>query len=168
MIICVRCGQQNGDGLNRCEQCGSQLPRISGGASREPEPEYVNERVRELQEAAHKAMAGEWSPEQLGDYLEEILRAIAEREEHIRSIEIPPEALEDFRQELENGFRGIHLFYEGVSTMVQYSENPDPGFLEEGLEMVRQGNDFLNEAMRINKQQRAKFEELYLDSSNMM
>ena len=168
MIICVRCGQQNGDGLNRCEQCGSQLPRVAGGASREPEPEYVNERVRELQDAAQKALAGEWSPEQLGDYLDEVLRFFAEREESIRAIEIPPEALDDFRDELENGFKGIQLFYEGVSCMLQYADNPDPGFLDDGLDLVRQGNEHLNEAMRINKEQRAKFEELYLDSSNMM
>ena len=168
MIICVKCGHQNADSLNRCEECGAQLPRIAGGVSKEPEPEYVNERVRELQDAAQKALSGEWTPEQLGDYLENILSFFAEREQGIRSIEIPPEAIEDFREELENGFKGIQLFYEGVSCMSQFAEQPDPVFLEEGMELVRQGNDHLNEAMRINRSQRAKFEELYLDSSNMM
>jgi hypothetical protein len=40
--------------------------------------------------------------------------------------------------------------------------------LAEGLELVRQGNDHLNEALRLNYSSQKKYEEMYLDASSMM
>ena len=40
-----------------------------------------------------------------------------------------------------------------------FVENEDPALLEEGLELVRQGNERINEAMRINRENRSKLEE---------
>ena len=169
MIICVKCGHHNPDSVNRCEQCTAQLPKlVSSGGNREPEPEYIDDRVRELEDAANKVVSGEWSADKFGEFLDDIMRKLTEREAAIRSIEIPPEAIEDFREELETGFQGIQLFYEGVNRMSQYLDGLDVTYLEEGIEIARQGNDHINEAMRINRANRQKFEEMYLDSSTMM
>lgn len=168
MIICVKCGHHNPDGLNQCEQCGAQLPRLVSAGPREPEPDYIDDRVKELEDAANRVVSGEWSTDQFGEFVDDIMRKLSEREQAIRSIEIPPEAIEDFREELECGFQGITLFYEGVNRMSQYLEALDVTCLEEGLEIVKHGNDQINEAMKINRANRQKFEEMYLDSSTMM
>ena len=168
MVICVKCGHQNQDGVNQCESCGAAVPLMAQQGQREPEPEMVNERLLELENAAKKAVSGEWTSEQLGAFLGDIQQKLAEREQAIREIEIPPEAVEDFREELEVGFTGIQLYNEGVKRMILFVEDPDVSHIEEGLDLVRQGNDHINEAMRINRENRKRLEEAYLDSSTMM
>jgi hypothetical protein len=143
----------------------AQLPQETAQA---PEPERVNERLIQLEDAARKTAEGEWSAEELGEFLDGIIRILNEREQQIREIEIPPEAVEDFREELEVGFSGIQLYTEGVQRMLLFVEDPNPAHLEEGLELARQGNDHINEAMRINRENRRKLEEMYIDASTMM
>lgn len=143
----------------------AQLPQETAQA---PEPERVNERLMQLEDAARKAAEGEWSQEELGEFLDGIIRILNEREQQIREIEIPPEAVEDFREELEVGFSGIQLYTEGVQRMLLFVEDPNPTHLEEGLDLARQGNDHINEAMRINRDNRRKLEEMYIDASTMM
>lgn len=136
--------------------------------SSEPEDAPVTQRLIEVEEAAEKAASGEWTPEQFEEFIEEVAQALVKREEDIRQIEIPPEAVEDFREELEVGFTGIQLWHEGVSRMALFSEELDVAHLEEGLDLCRQGNDHINEAMRINRENRKRLEEIYRDSSTMM
>lgn len=168
MIICVKCGHQNQDALNKCAGCQASLPKISVASGSEPELEYTAERLVELQQAAAKIVSGEWSADQFVEFLEGMQQYFSESEQAIRALEIPPEAIEDFRDELEKGFRGLEFYQDGVSCMMQFVDNGDEGCLDEGLELVRCGNDLLNEAMSINRAQRRKFEELYLDSSNVI
>ncbi|MBI3926294.1 MAG: hypothetical protein HY319_12190 [Armatimonadetes bacterium] len=145
------------------------LPRVAAGQQpQQEEPEYVNERLQELEEAAAKAASGEWTVEQFGEYLEGVAQTLAEREQAIREIEIPPEAVEDFREELEVGFAGIQLYNEGVARMMMFVEDSEVSHLEEGIDLVRQGNEHINEAMRINRDNRKRLEEMYIDSSTMM
>lgn len=134
----------------------------------EPEPETVDQRLREAEEAAEKAASGEWSNEQFAEFIDGLSQTLQEREEQIRQIEIPPEAVEDFREELEVGFTGIQLWHEGVARMALFAEDMDVAHLEEGLEICRQGNEHINEAMRINRENRKRLEEMYIDSSTMM
>ena len=136
--------------------------------AREPEPDTVDQRLREAEEAAEKAASGEWTTDQFSEFIEGLAQTLAEREEQIRQIEIPPEAVEDFREELEVGFTGIQLWHEGVARMALFADDLDVGHLEEGLDICRQGNDHINEAMRINRDNRKRLEEMYIDSSTMM
>jgi hypothetical protein len=168
MIICVKCGHQNQDALNKCAGCQVALPKISVASGAEPELEYTAERLTELQQAAAKIVSGEWTPDQFIDFLEGMQQYFSESEQAIRALEIPPEAIEDFRDELERGFRGLEFYQDGVACMMQFVDTGDEANLDEGLDLVRTGNDLLNEAMNINRAQRRKFEELYLDSSNVI
>ena len=128
----------------------------------------VNQRLLEAEEAAQKAASGEWTPQQFDQFIEELTEELNKREEDIRQIEIPPEAVEEFREELEVGFRGIQLWHEGVARMALFTQDGDVAHLEEGLDLCVQGNEHINEAMRINRDNRKKLEEIYRDSSTMM
>lgn len=128
----------------------------------------VNERYLQLKEAGEKVTSGAWTVEEYAAFLDHIARVLAQKEQEIRDIEIPPEAFEDFRQELEIGFSGIELYNNGINTMRGYLNDDDTTHIEEGLELIREGNEMINEAMRINRENRKKLEEVYLDSSTMM
>jgi len=168
LIICQKCGHQNADARTSCEQCGAQLPKIAQGPQEDAGPSYINDRVKELEEAAEKVQSGDWSLDQFSEYLEGIISVMNEREQSIRAIEIPPQTIEQFRAELEAGFTGITLYHDGLNRMHSFVESQDPEVLAEGLELVRQGNDHLNEALRLNYSSQKKYEEMYLDASSMM
>jgi len=131
-------------------------------------PTYINDRVKELEDAATKVQSGEWSIDKFSEYVDGILQVMNEREQSIRAIEIPPQTIDQFRAELEAGFQGITLYHEGLARMAAYAETQDPANLSEGLDLVKQGNDFLNEALRLNYTSQKKYEEMYLDASSMM
>jgi hypothetical protein len=167
-MICVKCGHQNSELANFCEQCNAKLPRLVAEPAEPAEQPPVQDRLRQLEEAARKVLSEEWSREQFAEYVENVLTVLQEKERAIREIEIPSEAMEDFREELEVGFVGISLYNQGLERMLGYVEDGDASHLDEGLDLVRQGNDHINEAMRINRENRRKLEEMYIDSSPLM
>jgi len=52
--------------------------------------------------------------------------------------------------------------------MMLYLENQDPNHIDYGLELVHEGNEKINEAMKINRENRKKLEEMYIDTSTLM
>lgn len=166
-MICMKCGQQNPNGLNYCQNCNTMLPKVPQAADI-GQHQKVNERYLQLKEAGDRVLAGEWTVEEYATFLDHISRVLAQKEQEIRDIEIPPEALEDFRQELEIGFSGIEMYNNGISTMRLFLADRNSAHIHEGLELIREGNEMINEAMRVNRENRRKLEEVYIDSSTMM
>ena len=164
----MKCGHQNPMGMNYCQSCNTMLPRVPQAADVDAQHQKVNERYLQLKEAGDKVISGEWSIEEYSNFLDHISRVLAQKEQEIRDIEIPPEAFEDFRQELEVGFQGIELYNNGVATMRLFLADHNPAHIHEGLELIREGNEQINEAMKINRENRRKLEEVYIDSSTMM
>jgi hypothetical protein len=128
----------------------------------------VNERYLQLKEAGDKVRGGIWTIEEYGTFLDNISRILMQKEQEIREIEIPPEAIEEFREELEIGFAGIELYNNGIAHMKVFLEDRNPEHIDYGLDLVKDGNEKINEAMRINRENRRKLEEMYIDSSTMM
>lgn len=138
-----------------------------GQAIGNQEPEMIDKHLAEVEDACQRVASGEWNAEQFGEYIEQLAVKLQEREDFIRQIEIPPEAIEDMREELEIGFSGIAHWNDGVARMSQFIDEPDIAHLEEGLEFCRQGNDLLNDAMRINRENFKRVETMYRESSTM-
>ena len=168
MKVCTRCGTQNPDNKNYCVNCNAALPAIPASAQVPKVPSFVMERYNQLREAADLVINGEWTIEEYGEYLENLAQVLAQKEQEIRDIEIPEEAYEDFEDELAVGFEGITLYNEGIAHMMLYLDDQDPAHIDHGLELVRQGNENINDAMKINRQNRRKLEEMYVDTSTMM
>ncbi|MBM3461350.1 MAG: zinc ribbon domain-containing protein [Armatimonadetes bacterium] len=169
-MICVKCGQQNPGGYNYCQRCNAMLPKVAHAAepSEVAAQQKVNERYMQLKEAGDKVVSGEWTVEAYSSFLDGIARILAQKEQDIRDIEIPEEALEDFREELEVGFQGIEMYNQGIANMRLFLDDREPSHIQEGLELVREGNEMINEAMRINRDNRRKLEEMYIDTSTMI
>lgn len=168
MKLCTRCGAQNPDNLNYCANCNSVLPNIPAATQSPKPPDKVMERYNQLKEASDLVLTGEWSVEEYGEFLENIAQVLAQKEQEIRDIEIPQEAYEDFAEELTVGFEGINLYNEGVAHMMMYLDTQNPEDIHYGLELVLQGNENINQAMKINRENRRKLEEMYIDTSTMM
>jgi hypothetical protein len=145
------------------------LPKMGNTNTSDIAPhQKVNERYMQFKDAGDKVIQGTWSVDQYNAFLDNISNVLSQKEQEIRNIEIPPEAIEDFRQELEIGFSGIDLYNQGIATMKLYVEDRDGTHIEEGLELIREGNELINEAMRINRENRRKLEEVYIDTSTMI
>ena len=141
--------------------------KIMGQAIDSQQPEVIDRHLAEIEDACQRVASGEWDGDQFADYIEQLAEKLAERENFIRQIEIPPEAIEDMREELEIGFSGIAHWNDGVARLAQFIEEPDVSHLEEGLDLCRQGNDLLNDAMRINRDNFKRVESMYRESSTM-
>ena len=121
-----------------------------------------------MKDAGDKVKSGEWSIDEYADFLGNISNTLAQKEQEIREIEIPEEAFEDFREELEMGFMGIELYNDGIAEMKIYVEDKDSAHIDYGLQLIADGNERINEAMRINRENRRKLEEMYIDTSTFM
>jgi len=166
-LICVKCGHSNPPNQNFCEKCNASLPKIVEQSKIEV-PLRVNERFNQLKEAGDKVLSGEWTVEQFAEFLEHIYQILVQKEQEIREIEIPQETFDDFRDELETGFAGIELYNQGLAEMNAYVQDLNSEHIEYGLQLVNEGNEKINEAMRINRENRQKLEEMHIDNSDIV
>jgi len=141
--------------------------KIMGQAMGNQQPETIGRDLAEIEDACQRVASGEWNGDQFADYIDQLAEKLQERENFIRQIEIPPEAIEDMREELEIGFSGIAHWNDGVARIAQFLDEPEVAHLEEGLEMCRQGNDLLNEAMALNRENYKRVESMYRESTTM-
>jgi hypothetical protein len=165
----MKCGAGNPDSVNYCESCGAALPKMPQ-TSTAPPPQ-VNERYNQLREAGEKAVSGEWTSEEFITFLNGISSILAQKEREIKEIletEIPQEAYSDFEDELNVGFSGIDYYNQGIAEMLCFGQDGDPVHIDAGLNMIKDGNELINEAMRINRENRRKLEEMYIDTSTFL
>lgn len=161
---CVKCGFENAEGAKICRKCGVLLFLFAEDDKKEEvqEPEelpVVNDRLKLFENAVAKVRSGAMSVNDFADFLEKTAAILSEKEQEIKSIDIPKEAIDDFKEELAVGFAGMDLYNQGIESMFAYVEELDDELLERGLELVRSGNERINEAMRINRENRNKLEE---------
>lgn len=168
-VLCVKCGFQNSGNSNCCGKCGARLPRMDGGEmSVDTADSKVSERLQVFENAVSKVKSGEWDGGQFGAFLKDMADILAEKERGIRTIPIPAEVADEFREELSIGFSGMELYNRGLERMYSYVGDPKPAYLDEGLALVRQGNEAINEAMRINRANRGKLEELVVEAHSVI
>lgn len=137
-------------------------------ASEPPPPTPVNERYNQLRTAGEGVLSGHMSLDDFTVFIQNISRTLAAKAQEIRDIDIPAEASDDFTEELEVGFAGIELYERGVEEMALFLQDQNPGHIAQGLSVVAEGNERINDAMRINRENRRKLEEMYIDTSTMM
>ena len=165
-MICIKCGQNNPHGAKFCESCNAQLPKVSHEES--SSIPKVNERYMQLKNAGEKVKVGEWTVDEYSSFLDNMMNVLMQKEQEIREIEIPDEASEEFREELEAGFSGIDLYNQGIAEMRLFIDDLNSEHIDRGLQLVSDGNERINDAMRINRENRRKLEEMYQDASTFM
>lgn len=147
-ITCLNCGHKNSEALKFCEKCNSPLKSWDGIAAGK-----VTKRLEQFIEAVEKIKAQKWSIEEFANFIEitsQKLNKIIQGTKEIAA-DILKELKPFFEEELETGFGGMKLYKEGINKLKHYLETSDLSYLDEGIKLIRQGNDKINEARTINK-----------------
>lgn len=163
-MLCLMCGQDNSDELTTCPKCNAPMPQKSNGISSAP-PKKVYDRYHKIKTLAEQAKNGEISMEEFKDFLLTTKSILETKEKDIKEIEIQPEYHDDFLLEMDVGFHGLQLFYQGIDMLVTYTAIKSDEILERGLMFINDGNELVNEAMSINREHRRQMEELYSGSN---
>ena len=158
-MFCPKCGCENSELISYCVQCGAKIPHFEQAVTAVREHTPINGRLHLIEDAVDSIKNGSWSLEEFLDFMQDMHETLSAKEREIRDIVIPEEATGDFQEELNVGFSGIYLYNQGIGLMLNYEGGDDTELLDEGLEYVRQGNERINEAMRINLASRSKLEE---------
>lgn len=160
MITCPMCQTPNQDNARTCQRCHGMLPRFAAPL---PVFEYVMGRYRQFENASQAAMQGVWTPQELGHFLEVISATLAEKARATVAF-IEESGYQEYGwDEVDMGLDGIRHYEAGMETMYAFVSDPDPQHLVEGLELIKYGNDRINEAMRRNREERARLAEEWPD-----
>ena len=127
------------------------ISSVSGGR--------ITERYEQFKKACDRVRVGEWGPDEFLAWLEEIWATLKDKAaDYVSHIE-DSGYYNDQTDEVENCFTGIEQYETGMETMRQYVDTGDVGYLDQGLQIIWEGNEYINEAMRMNREFRRNLEE---------
>ncbi len=161
MKICNNCSAQNPDVNEFCENCKIPLPppvpgsSVSATSSFDVPTEDEMSRFNDIKNAVENVKNRAWSLQKFESFLQNLMKMLARFEQDIREVEIPEESYDDFAGELDIGFNGVDLYNEGLANLMLYVDDQNEAYLDQGLDLVFQGNAKINEAIRINRNHRA-------------
>ncbi|MBI2264561.1 MAG: zinc ribbon domain-containing protein [Armatimonadetes bacterium] len=163
-MICIKCGHQNPEGAAFCQSCNSALPKIPENVATPIKPR-ISGHLNQLKEVGKGILAGEITQEDFQGILERIYNTISERAREIQEMEIPEEIRPGLQDQLEVGFSGINLFMQAIDEMRLYLENQSEEHVNAGLELAEQGNEKLNLALEMNRENIRRLKEMDMDTS---
>lgn len=163
LLVCIRCGHQNPDRQKYCESCNASLPRISEAVSAPPH-ERINVHYNQLKEAGEKIQSGDITQEQYLEVLDRISTIIMDRLKDLEGLEISEEVRASVEEELQLGLSGIQYFLQGIDEMRVYLEDPNPEHISVGLESIYQGNENLNVALEMARDNIRRLKDMGIES----
>lgn len=158
-MFCFKCGHDNPSTASVCAKCKTALPKMP--ANYEAPRPVITERLQKFIDAVDNLKNRVWSADEFKDFLDTMSKTLAEKANDIRSVEIPQEMMEDFMQEMSVGLEGINLYEHGMTELYMIFKDNNVNHLDTGLAYIEEGNNKINEAMRINRENRQKMDELY-------
>lgn len=163
MLICVRCGQQNAEGQHFCQSCNAVLPRISESVSA-PTPERINVHYNQLKEAGDKVLNGTITRDEFVDILTKVYNTISDRLAEIETMEISEEIRPSLEEQMMIGITGINFFLRGIEEMRLYVDDGNQGHIAVGMQSVHQGNENLNEALEMARDNIRRLKDMGIES----
>ena len=127
------------------------LPPIVSELSSEPK---VTERLDKIKAVCEQVCEEEISLEEFSNFCVQLSEELAVKANEILETVESTGYAKDAPQEVEAGFKGIDLYEQGLTKMILFIGEGNPDYLDEALEMLSQGNDYINEAMSLNRQAR--------------
>jgi len=151
-VLCVNCGHENPKGSNYCENCWVQLPKLE--LFQVFQPNIISDRLRKIEGAVQKLQAGEMSVPDFSDFVRSTYESLVQKSLEIQELVDSSCYYEISPEEVEIGYEGMYNYEAGLQEMYQYAEDQDSIHLVQGMEMMIKGNECINEAMRINRENR--------------
>ena len=160
MIICLVCGNTNPPDATECNGCGTNLSRMDQASS---PPKTAGARVTQrfdmFKEICQHVKLGEISSEEFGAWLSQHYAVMKERAEAYVAYMEESGYYEYQTEEVELSFEGIGDYDEGVSELFAFVSDGELTHIDLALELIWQGNEKINEAMRVNRDFRKGLEE---------
>lgn len=150
MIVCLVCGTTCDAGPKNCPKCGAIFPKMdfstsasSLGGGKE------TGRFNSFQDACRKVKTGQWTGEEFANFLfsvQGILQQMAA--EHVAWLEESGYA-ELSIDEVEMHLSGIEDYEVGMETLAQFVDTGDMSLIDQGLQIIWEGNEKINEGQRL-------------------
>lgn len=155
-MLCVKCGQNNSPGMHHCQSCHALLPKIDFAS--EVTMQKIFDRVDKIKDACEKVSSGGMSVGDFFQFIQTTFANLTQKAQEISEIVNGDSYASISPEEVELGFAGMELYEQGLLELMAYAEDQDSAHLQNGLEILTQGNDSINEAMRINRENRSQLE----------
>jgi hypothetical protein len=138
------------------KDCRSSPGRGGRSSRKETGPliERVTGRYEQFRQAVARARSGEWSAEEFEAFMLHVYETLTARAADCRAFIEETCYRDEAPDEVDNGLRGLDLYEVGMQEMWLFLQDGDLGHLDAGLEMVWEGNEKINEAMRLNRDSR--------------
>ncbi|MBQ7567901.1 hypothetical protein IJT17_03765 [bacterium] len=111
-------------------------------------------RYNQFKRAVENVKAETWTAEEFQEFLFNIYENLGAKANELREIITTENYSEYAQEEVECGLAGLNLFEAGMQEMALYLEDWEIVHLDEGLALIWEGNEKINEAMSINRKNR--------------
>ncbi len=105
---------------------------------------------------------GSWTVEEFGEFLNNIYEDLGAKAQEMREIILEEKYEEINGEEVTMGGSGIDLYDSGMQEMSYFLEDGEEHHLDEGLALIWEGNEKINEAMRLNREGRDNLDVAFL------
>jgi hypothetical protein len=143
-MLCKNCEHNNPDGAFFCEKCFLQLTddRVL--------PPYQGLNFEKMAMAVFQLKNYQMSSQEFRDFLTSLQNRLQETLDMVNSFDLPDDIANEMKNELTLGTDGIKLFLEGIAEMLTYKEDCNYTCVDRGLILAREGNQRLNDALKVN------------------
>lgn len=111
-------------------------------------------RYNQFKRAVDNVRSEAWSPEEFNEFLVNIYEDLSAKAQEMREIIATENYGEFAKDEVECGLAGLDLFESGMQELSVFLEDGEFVHLDEGLALIWEGNEKINEAMRLNREGR--------------
>jgi len=150
-MLCPKCQAANPRGSKFCQNCQSILLAIPGDFLEDPQTVPLTGRLESVKDVCEMVKKGEITLDEFSAFLSSVSNLLAVKAEEITELVESSNYASQAPQEVEAGFKGMDLYEAGLTNMILFISTGDPAVLDEGLKMIAQGNEFINQAMELNQ-----------------
>ena len=116
-------------------------------------------RFQQFKDAVERVRSGQWASDDFLEFLQNIYTLLTEKRMSAEQL-IQESGYEEYAEdEVRQGRDGMDHYEMGMQEMSLFLEDGEMAHLDQGLDLIWQGNERLNDAMRINRAERKKLED---------
>ena len=113
-------------------------------------PPKLTSQLLKIERAVHDVSIGHVTVDQYAALVDGLAERFARQLEAVQHIDIPTDFQPEIAQEMEVGTEGIKRYLDAMCVLRSYVASRNLEVLAQGVEMAREANELVNEAMRLN------------------
>lgn len=101
-----------------------------------------------------RTRTGDWNVEDFEAFLSNVYEVLTHKAQECRTLIDETNYRDDAPEEVDGGLRGIDLYEMGMQELWLFLHDGEAHHLEEGMRLIWEGNEKINDAMRLNRESR--------------